>query len=137
MQCSRLRITAATTTLTLLKRIIGFAPLLLPRFGLRLQPQEIGLLIAASAASFSSGKTNGVVAANVSRNAQTTLLTIQRKESLYADSKVLPRRISLYLLLFVSCFINQRTAIRTCFCASSSAATDGESEEAHQPLSQF
>jgi hypothetical protein len=40
----------------------------LPRVGLRLQPREICLLIAASAASFSSGKNNGVLTLNVMRH---------------------------------------------------------------------
>jgi hypothetical protein len=48
--------------------IIEFAPLLLPRFGLRLRAQENELLIAPFAPSFSSGKSNGVVAANVMRH---------------------------------------------------------------------
>jgi len=54
--------------LNLRKEIIVFAPLLLPRVGLRLRAQENESFIAASGASFSSGKSNGVVAANVSCN---------------------------------------------------------------------
>jgi len=85
-KCGALHITAATTTptsnvsgasapfvdmaeLNLWKRMVVVAPLLLPRVGLRLGAREIGRLIAPVAASFSSGKSNGVVAANVMRHA--------------------------------------------------------------------
>jgi len=50
--------------LLLRKEIVVSAPLLLPWLGLRLQPQKIDFLIAVFTASFSSGKSNGVVAAN-------------------------------------------------------------------------
>ena len=56
--------------LELRKEVVVFAPLLLPRVGLRLRAQKIKLLIAPFAASFSSGKSNGVVAANVMRHAR-------------------------------------------------------------------
>jgi len=55
--------------LKLWKEIVVFAPLPLPRFGLRLRAQENEPLIAPFAASSSSGKSNGVVAANVMCNA--------------------------------------------------------------------
>jgi hypothetical protein len=59
--------------LNLKKEIVVFAPLLLPPRcgkrigGLRLTPQKNCLLKVAFAASFLSGKSNGVVAANVRR----------------------------------------------------------------------
>ena len=63
-----LRITAATTTLTLLIRIIEFAPLLLPRFGMCAPPRENEFVGSGSAHSFDNGKTNGVVPAHAALN---------------------------------------------------------------------
>ena len=68
------RITAATPTLTHLiwlssisvQESVVFVPLFLPRLGMRPPPRENESFLAATGASFDSGKNNGGVAANVS-----------------------------------------------------------------------
>ncbi len=63
-----LRLTVVTPTLILLKRIIVFVPLFLPRVGICAPPGENESIDSGVAHSFDSGKNNGGVTTDVIRH---------------------------------------------------------------------